>query len=53
MQGRVKDTTKGLTNNKASCVDSMINEFLKYDSFEVRDKLLKIMNITFEKVAVS
>ena len=40
---------KGLKNNKASGADSGINEFLKYDGSEVRNKLLKIMNMIFEK----
>ena len=43
---------KGLKNNKAPGVDSVINEFLKYGDSEVRNKLLKIMNIIFEKVEV-
>ena len=30
-------------------VDSMINEFLKYGGSEVRNKLMKIMNMIFEK----
>ena len=37
---------KGLKNNKAPSADSVINEFLKY---EFRNKLLKIMNMIFEK----
>ena len=40
---------KGLKNNKALGADSMINQFLKYGGSEVRNKLLKIMNIIFEK----
>ena len=43
---------KGLKNNKISGVDSLVNEFLKYDGNEVRMKLLKIMNIIFEKEEV-
>ena len=39
---------KGLKSNKAAGADSMIKEFLKYGS-EVRNKLLKIMNMIFEK----
>ena len=39
---------KGLKNNKALGADSMINEFLKYGG-SVRNKLLKIMNMIFEK----
>ena len=40
---------KGLKNNKAPGADSMINEFLKYGGSEFRNKLLKIMNMKFEK----
>ena len=40
---------EGLKNNKAPGADSMINEFLKYGGSEVKNKLLKIMNMIFEK----
>ena len=40
---------KGLKINKAPGADSVINEFLKYGGFEVRNKILKIMNKIFEK----
>ena len=40
---------KGLKNNKAPGADSVINEFLKYRGSEVRNKLLKMMNMIFEK----
>ena len=40
---------KGLKNDKAPGANSVINEFLKYDVSEVRNKLLKIMNMIFEK----
>ena len=40
---------KGSKNNKAPGPDSIINEFLKYGGSEVRNKLLKIMNMNFEK----
>ena len=40
---------EGLKNSKAPGADSMINEFLKYGGSEVRNKLLKIMNMIFEK----
>ena len=36
-------------NNKAPGADSVINEFLKNGGSEVRNKLLKIMNMIFEK----
>ena len=39
----------GLKNNTASVADSTGNEFLKYGGSEVRSKLLKIMNMIFEK----
>ena len=39
----------GLTNNKAAGADIVINEFFKYGGSEVRNKLLKIMNIIFWK----
>ena len=40
---------KGLKNNKAPGADSVINEFLKHGGSEVRNKLLKNMNMFFEK----
>ena len=40
---------KGLKNNKAPGADSVENEFLKYGGSEVRNKLLKIMNMIFAK----
>ena len=40
---------KGLKNNKATGADSVINGFLKYGGSEVRNKLLTIMNMIFEK----
>ena len=40
---------KGLKNNKAPGADSAINESLKYAGSEVRNILLKIMNMIFEK----
>ena len=40
---------KGLNNNKAPGTDRVINEFLKYGGSEVRNKLLKIKNMIFEK----
>ena len=36
---------RGLKNNKDPGADSVLNEFLKYGGCEVRDKLLKIMNM--------
>ena len=39
----------GLKHNKAPGADTVINEFFKYGDAEVRYKLLKIMNIIFEK----
>ena len=41
---------KGLKNNKAPGADSMLNKFLKYGGSEVKNKLLKIMNMIFEKM---
>ena len=43
---------KGLENNKAPDADTVVNEFLKYGGYEVRNKLLKIMNMIFEKLKV-
>ena len=41
---------KGLKDNKVSGADSVINEFFfKYGDSEVRNNLLKIMIILFEK----
>ena len=40
---------KGLKNNKAPDADSVINEFLKYGGSEVRNKLMKIRSMIFEK----
>jgi hypothetical protein len=38
---------KGLKNNKAPGADSVVKQFLKYGGSEVRNKLPKIMNMTF------
>ena len=40
---------KGLKNNKAPGGGSVVNEFLKYGGSEVRNWLMKIMNMIFEK----
>ena len=40
---------KGLKNDKDPGADSVINEFLKYGGSEIRNKLLKIMNMIFER----
>ena len=40
---------KRLTNNRALSADSVINDFLKYSGSAVKNKLLKIMNLIFEK----
>ena len=40
---------KGLKNNEAPGGNIVVNEFLKYDGYEVRDKLLEIMSMIFEK----
>jgi hypothetical protein len=37
---------KILKNNKAPDADRVVNEFLKYGGYEIRNKLLKIMNRT-------
>ena len=44
---------KWLKNNKALVADSLVNEFLKYGGSEVRNKLLKIVNMIFEKWEMS
>ena len=46
---RISDNTKRIKNNKATGTNSVVNEFLKYGGSEVRNKLLKIMNMVFEK----
>ena len=40
---------KGLKNNKAPGAHTVVNEFLEYSGSKVRNKLLKIMNMIFEK----
>ena len=40
---------KGLKTSRAPGAHSMVNEFLKYDGSEVRNKLLKIVTMIFEK----
>ena len=40
---------KVLKNNKARGSDSVVNELLKYNGYEIRNKLLKIMNMIFFK----
>ena len=44
---------KVLRNNTASGADSVVSEFFKYGECKGRDKLLKVMNIIFEKGKVS
>ena len=39
----------GLKNNAAPGADCVVNEFFKYGGSEVRNKLLKIMNMIFER----
>jgi hypothetical protein len=43
---------KGLKNNKTPDADTVVSEFLKYGGYEVRNKLLKFMDIIFEKLKV-
>ena len=40
---------KGLKNIEAPGTGSAVNELLKYSGFDVLNKLLKIMNMIFEK----
>ena len=40
---------KGLKNNNPPGADSAVNEYPKNGGFQIRNKLLKIMNTTFEK----
>ena len=46
---RIRNSTQRIKNTKAPGADSMISEFLKFGGSEVRNKLLKIMNMIFEK----
>ena len=48
-QEELATVLKELKNNKTPCADSVENEFLKYGGSEVRNKLLKIMNMIFAK----
>ena len=41
---------KGLKHNKAPGTDRVVNEFLKYCGYGIRNKLLKIMNMFFSKM---
>ena len=43
----------GLKNNKAPGADSVVHDFLKYGGFEVRNYLLKIMNMILKKGEVT
>ena len=43
------NSTKNKNKNKAPGADSLVNEFLKYGGSEVRNKLLKIMNMILLK----
>jgi len=45
--GKLVTVLKGLKINKALNDDSVVNEFLKHGDYEVRNKLLKIMNMNF------
>jgi len=40
----LKTVLKGFKNSNAEAADSVVNEFVKYAGFEVRDKLLMIIN---------
>ena len=48
-EGELVTVVKGLKNDKALGADSLVNEFFKYGGHEVRNKLLKIMNMSLEK----
>jgi hypothetical protein len=52
MGKKLATVLKGLKNNKAPGADRMVNEFFKYGSSEVRKRLLKLMNMIFEKEEV-
>ena len=52
MRERISDSTKRIKSNKAPGANSVVNEFLKYGNSEARNKLLKIMNVIFEKEEV-
>ena len=47
-EGELPTVLRGLKNIKAPGADSVVNEFLIYCGSEVRDEILKIMNIIFE-----
>jgi hypothetical protein len=42
----------GSKNNKAPDADTVVNDFRKYGGYEVRNKLLKILNMIFEKANI-
>jgi hypothetical protein len=45
LRGRLRDSNKRIKDDKIPRSDSEVNDFFKYGVCEVRDKLLKIMNM--------
>ena len=51
-EGELVTVLKGLKNTSDTGADSVVNQFIKYGDSEVRNKLLRIMNMIFEQAEV-